>query len=106
MMAVPVLVPASGDHSQTQNVQAMAKIVFGPVAFLYGIMCAVGVSWLVYFNLRQVRDVFQSAPGKIEETGRPFLISGIAVLSIIGAFMCVLSAFLPLPGAFMGVILD
>ena len=105
MMAVPGLIPASANPAQAQNMQAMMKVVFAVIAFFYGVICAVGVSWLVYFNLKKVRDLFQSASGKIDDTGRPLPISAIAVLNIIGAVTCLASALLPLPGAFMGMIL-
>jgi hypothetical protein len=105
MLAVPGAVPPSGAHPQTQNVQTMIKVVIGVLPFLYSIMCAVGVSWLVYFNLTKVGDLFQSAPGKLGESVRPFLISAMAVLSAIRALAFLVSAFLPLPGEFMGIIL-
>jgi hypothetical protein len=68
-------------------------------------MCAIGVSWLVYFNLTKVREQFQRAPGKIDDSGRPLLISAMAVISAIRALLWTVSAFLPYPGVFLTIIL-
>jgi hypothetical protein len=106
IMLVPLPAPANLDASQAQNVQAITRIVFGVVALFYGIVCAVGVSWLVYFNRRRVRDTFASATGEAVESRRPLLISVIAVLNLIGAGSCLLGIFVPLPGAIFGWILD
>jgi hypothetical protein len=105
MFAVPMPAPASVDASQAPMVQAMTRFIVGIVAFIYGVLCAVGISWLVYFNLKKVREVFAGAPGEAPESRRPFLISVIAVLSMIGAGSCLLTVFLPLPGALFGWIL-
>ena len=79
--------------------------MFAVIAFFYAIMCTVGISWLAYFNLLKVRELFTAAPGQIAESRRPFLISVIAVLSIFGAATCLLMAFLPFPCALFGMIL-
>ena len=105
MLAVPLPVPAGGDASQVHNVQAMTKVVFGVVGLFYGMIGAVGVSWLVYFNRKKVRDEFNSAFGQSVPSRCPFLISAIAVLTMIGGPGCLLMAFLPLPGAFLGLTL-
>jgi hypothetical protein len=104
-LAAPMPVPDSVDAYQAPMVQTMTQFVFGFVAFLYGIVCAVGISWLVYFNLKRVREVFAGAPGEAAESRRPFPISVIAVFSMIGAGCCVLAAIIPLPGALFGWIL-
>jgi len=105
MLAVPLPVAAGVDASQVRNVQAITRIMFGVVAFFYGILCAVGVSWLVYFNRKKVREVFAGAMGEAAQSRRPFLISLIAVLNMIGAVSCLLMALLPIPGALFGLIL-
>ncbi|MGD0860753.1 MAG: hypothetical protein ABR912_15745 [Terracidiphilus sp.] len=105
MLAVPPPMPASVDAYQAPMVQTMTKFIFAIVAFLYGIVCAVGISWLVYFNLKRVREVFAGAPGEAAESRRPLLISVLAVLSMIGAGCCLLAAFIPFPAAILGWIL-
>jgi hypothetical protein len=60
----------------------------------------------VYFNQKRVREVFAGAPGEIAENPRPFPISVLAVLSLIGAGCCLLTVLIPLPGALFGWILD
>jgi hypothetical protein len=106
MMLVPLPVPANVDASQAQTVHAMTGIVFGVTALIYGIFCAVGVSWLVYFNRRKVREAFISATGKAVESRRPVLISVIAVLNMIGAVSCLLALFIPIPAAIFGWMVD
>lgn len=105
MLAVPLPLPASVDASQAHTAQAMTKVVFGVIALIYGVICAVGVSWLVYFNRRKVREAFAHVTGQVVESRRPLLISVVAVLSMIGGPSCLLMAFLPLPAAFLGLIL-
>ncbi len=104
MRALPGALPPRVAHLLTQNEQAMIKVVIVAFPYLYLIMCAVGVSWLVYFNLTQVRELFESAPGRIGESGRPLLISAMALLSVTQALPWLMSAFLPYPGVIMGMI--
>lgn len=103
--AMPMALPPTVNASQAPTVHAMTGVVMGLVAVFYGIMAAVGISWLVYFNLRKVRELFSGAPEQIAESRRPFLISVVAVLSIFGAVSCALMAFVPFPGAFLGMVL-
>jgi hypothetical protein len=106
MMLVPLPVPPTVDASQVHTAQAMTKVIFGVMAFVHAIVCAVGVSWLVYFNRQKVRDAFTSATGQALESRRPILISVIAVLNMIGAVSCLLMVFIPMPAAIFGWILD
>jgi hypothetical protein len=106
MMLVPLPVPPTVDASQMQTVQAITKVVFGVMAFVHAIVCAVGVSWLVYFNRQKVREAFTGEPGTVVESRRPILISVIAVLNMIGAVSCLLLVFIPMPAAIFGWILD
>lgn len=104
VMAVPMPVAAGLDAAQAHAAQAMSRIVFGVIAVFYGILCAVGVSWLVYFNREKTRAAFAGAMDEALESRRPFLITVIAVLSLIGAVGCLLMIFLPLPMPIFGVI--
>jgi hypothetical protein len=111
-------VPSTVDASQSQTVQSMAKIVFGAITFFYLVICAVGVSWLIYFNRKKVREVFAPATLDLLADGlasgtqapglsnaRPFLISVLAVLNMFGAGFCLVGALVPIPAALFGMIL-
>ncbi|MGD0294241.1 MAG: hypothetical protein ABSB30_10325 [Terracidiphilus sp.] len=106
MMLVPLPVPADVDASQVQTVHAMTRIIFAVMAFFHGVVCAVGVSWLVYFNRQKVRDAFANATGKACESRRPVLISVLAVLNLIGAGFCLMFMFIPLPAVIFGWMID
>jgi len=123
---VPMPMPATVDASQAQATQAMTKVVFGVVAFFYALLCAVGVSWLIYFNRKKVREIFAPSQGQLPtllgdqistaassasapallSSRRPFMISVLAVLNLVGAGFCILSAFLPFPAMFFGFLVD
>jgi len=106
MMLVPLPMPANVDAAQAQSAQAVTRIMFGVMALVHMIVCAVGVSWLVYFNRQKVRDAFTSATGQALESRRPILISVIAVLNMIGAVSCLLMVFIPMPGVLFGWMFD
>ena len=106
MMLVPLPVPPTVDASQIQTVHDMTRIVFGVVALFHGIVCAVGISWLVYFTRKKVSDVFTSATGTFVKSRRPVLISVLAVLNMIGAVSCLLMVFIPMPGVIFGWMFD
>jgi uncharacterized membrane protein (DUF2068 family) len=106
MMLVPLPAPPNVDASQIQTVHAMTRIVFGVMALFHGIICAVGVSWLVYFTRKKVRDAFSSATGTFVESRRPILISVLAVLNMIGAVSCLLMIFIPMPAVIFGWMID
>jgi len=104
-MAVSLPATATMSPAQVESMHAMTKVIFGIVALFYGIMCAVGISWLIYFNLKKVRDAFASGPGWVVESRRPVLIAVISVLTMIGACSCVLTAFLTIPTPIFGFLL-
>jgi len=106
MMLVPLPLPPNVDASQIQTVHATTRIIFGVMAIFHGIVCAVGVSWLIYFNRQKVRDAFNSAAGTVVESSRPILISVLAVLNLIGAVFCLMFMFIPLPAFIFGWLLD
>lgn len=105
MTMVPLPLPASVDASQAQAVHTMTRIALGIGAAFYGTLSAVGVWWLIYFNRKKVCDVFAGESIQAVQNRRPFLISVVAVLSLIGGASCLLMAFLPFPGGFFGFIL-
>jgi hypothetical protein len=102
MMAVPMPASTGADAAQ---VHAMMKIVLGCVVAVYALITAVGVFWLVYFNLKKVRDAFAGALGETVKSRRPLPISVLAVLLLTGAPCCLLAAFLPFPAALFGLML-
>ena len=105
MLLVPLPGATGMDGSQAHNVQAFTKIFFGVIALIHLVRCAIGIFWLVYFNKKRVRDIFAGMPGQAPESPRPFLISVLAVLILIGAAGCLLFIFVPLPGLFFSLIL-
>lgn len=126
LILIPMPLPSTVDASQAQTTQALTKVVFAVVAFFYAILCAIGVSWLIYFNRKKVREVFTPALTQIQAlpsdqalnpaspasplhfpgSSRPFIISVLAVLDLVGAVICVLSAPLPIPGMFFGFLVE
>lgn len=99
MTLIPLPVPANVDASQAHTTLTMVKVLFGVMAFVHAIVCAVGISWLVYFNRQQVRDAFAITTGNTVESRRPILISVLAGLNWFGAGSCLLCVFLPIPAA-------
>lgn len=82
---------------------AMTKVVFGVIALLYAAIAGIGIFWLVYFNRKAVRAVFDGGLEASAEGRRPILISVYAVLSLLGALALLVVAFLPLPTVLYGV---
>jgi hypothetical protein len=106
LLFIPLPMPATVDPSQLNTVHSLTKIIFGVVSAIYGVVGGVGVFWLVYFNLKKVRAAFASVPlaGDIDalmQSPRPFLISVIAVMDIIGVVTMAVLAFLPFPATFL-----
>jgi hypothetical protein len=105
MVFVPLPVASGVDASQVHTAQTMARFFFAVVALIHAITAAVGISWLVYFNRKSVRELFAGAIAAAAQSRRPFLISLLAVLNLIGAAGCLLMVFLPLPAVILGLIL-
>lgn len=132
LVFIPIPLPSSVDTSQLPNAQVFVRIMFAVTALFYGIVGGIGVYWLVYFNLKRVRVIFagvavefagaagQLPGGPVQLAGtpaefavalpqplknpRPFLVSVLAVLNLIGAGCCLLMALLPIPAVLGGVI--
>jgi hypothetical protein len=122
-LAIPYLVPipqsAGVDPARAHAAQTIVRAVYGTIAGLYALVTALGVYWLVYFNLKRVREAFAGAaggPGGAGSVGlaamgttgiqvesrRPVLISILAVLCLVGAPTCLAAAFLPFPATMLG----
>jgi hypothetical protein len=102
MALMPMPQPASVDPSQAHLAQSMMKTVFAFILVFYGLVAALGIYWLVYFNLKRVREAFAGPAGVLVESRRPGLISVIAVLCFIGAPACLVMALLPFPATMLG----
>lgn len=102
LLVIP-LPPAPGlNPSQAATAHAITRIVFGILTFFHASTMALGVFWLVYFNRKNVREVFDTEPGPQAESRRPFMITLIAILQIVGTPFCLLAAFLPFPMLILG----
>ena len=87
--------------------------VFLLLTVFYLLVSAIGVWWLVYFNLPAIRELFSSAriqtlssagiPASPDPV--PTAIKIVAVFLFIGAACCLLCLFLPFPAFFLGFIL-
>jgi len=112
ILAIPMTPTAGVDASDASTFAAMKYVIFAVSEIMYGIMTGVGVWWLVYFNRKGVRDVFQGGAavegGTVEtaKSKRPVAITVLAVLEIFGAGCCVMVALLPFPAIFFGIPLD
>jgi len=62
---VPMPVAPTVDASQAHTTLAATKIVFAVLALIYAVLCAVGISWLVYFNLKWVREVLRARRARL-----------------------------------------
>ena len=108
---------AALDPAHAHTVQMMTRVIFVVFTSLYGVVCAIGISWLVYFNRKTAREAFagriadapvgyaSAAPLIRVPSGRPVLISVIAVLNMIGAASMLMTVFLPIPALAFGFIL-
>lgn len=133
IFAVPMPLPPGTDPSQADIMHSVRIAIVAVSALFYGLVCATGISWLIYFNLKRVRALFAAAAGQLSGTPaqfagtpvelvgipshfvapppqvaqspRPFLISLLAVLNLIGAGCCLFMTLLPIPAVAVGVIL-
>jgi hypothetical protein len=85
--------------------------VFFVITALYLLVLAVGVWWLIYFNLRPIRELFSIAKFQIPSSADlvvspvPTPIKIIAGFLLFGAVCCLLCIFLPFPAFLLGFIL-
>jgi hypothetical protein len=112
ILVIPMTPTAGMDASDASTFAAMKYVIFAVSEIMYGIMTALGVWWLVYFNRKGVREVFQGSAAveggtvAIVKSRRPVAITVLAVLEIFGAASCATVAVLPLPAIFFGIPLD
>lgn len=91
----------------------IVAVVFFFVTAFYLMFAAIGVWWLIYFNLRPIRELFSIArfqiPSPVDTAVTPepvpTPIKIIAGFLLVGAVFCLLGIFLPFPAFFLGFIL-
>jgi hypothetical protein len=89
------------------------SVVFFVMTGFYLLITAVGVWWLIYFNLRSVREIFSIAKFEILSSTHtlvrpdpvPTSVKIIAGFLFLGAVCCLLCLFLPFPAFLFGFIL-
>jgi hypothetical protein len=101
MMAMPLPIPDTAGAA-AGSTALIAKAMFGVMALVYVAGAAIGIWWLVYFNLKSVLAVFAGQSGEWIESPRPLLVSIYAVCCIFGALICLLAPFLPFPAIIFG----
>jgi hypothetical protein len=87
------------------------SVLFLFLTLFYLFLAAIGIWWLVYFNLRSIRDLFAN-PSQLSQSATERLFSRTpTAIKIIGGFLlfgslcCLMCIFLPFPGFFFGFIL-
>jgi hypothetical protein len=90
----------------------LMSIVFIFIAAFYLLIAAMGIWWLIYFNLRSIRELFSNPamilPSSATNGGRfsrtPTAIKIIGGLFLFSTVTCLLCAFLPFPAFLLGFI--
>jgi hypothetical protein len=105
------MLPALQAQQPTANPHIMS-LVFLFVAAFYSLIAAVGIWWLIYFNLRSIHAIFSDpailvlssagAGGDFSRT--PTAIKIIGGFLLFSALCCLLCAFLPFPAFLFGFI--
>jgi hypothetical protein len=90
----------------------ITKIVFLAIAFFYALTAAIGIWWLVYFNLHPIRELFRNplqlsassddAVGSLKRT--PTAIKVLGCLYLFEAVCFIPLIFLPFPAFILGLI--
>jgi hypothetical protein len=81
----------------------MVRIRWGMIGF-YGVMAAIGVWWLVLFNLSSTQEYFRQDASS-EAQGRPLSVSVIGWYLVIGAVFCAASAVFRMPAIVLGAVI-
>src|SRR5271170_1083382 len=88
------------------------SIVFLFMAAINLLIAAVGIWWLIYFNLRSIRELFsnpaqllQSSDSASIFTHAPTAIKITGCLILFSAVCCLLCAFLPFPAFLLGFVI-
>jgi len=106
------MLPAFQAQQPTANPHLMSFILMVVAAF-YLLIAAIGVWWLVYFNLRSVREIFSNpdmlVPSSANVSGNfsrtPTAIKIIGGFLLFSALCCLVCAFLPFSAFMFGFII-
>jgi hypothetical protein len=97
---------------QPQVDSRISSIVFLFMAAINLLIAAVGVWWLIYFNLRSTRELFSNPAPLIQASDHtstfsrtPTAIKVIGCFVLFSAVCCLLCAFLPFPAFLLGFII-
>jgi hypothetical protein len=111
-IASRTMLPNLSAQQLSADPRISSLVSFVIIAF-YLMVAAVGVWWLVYFNLKPIRELFSIArfqiPPSINTVATPdhvpTPIKIVAGFLFFGAISCLLCIFLPFPAFFLGFIL-
>ena len=112
ILAIPMTPTTGMNASDASTFAEMKYVMFAMSEIMYGTMTGVGVWWLVYFNRKMVRIVFQGGGAveggmvEIVKSRRPVAITVLAVLEVFGAGCCVMMVMIPFPALLFGMMLD
>ena len=106
------MLPTLSAQQPNADPRILSTVFFLMTGF-YLLITAVGVWWLIYFNLRPVRELFSIAKFEIPSSTQilvspdpvPTPIKIIAGFLFLGAICCLLCLFLPFPAFLFGFIL-
>ena len=100
-LAILFMPALPGQEGVSQNL--MDTVRWGMAVF-YGVLAAIGVWWLVLFNLSSTKEYFApGAPG--EPSARPLSVSVIGWFLLIGSLFLAVMAVLRLPAFVFGVVI-
>ena len=105
MIFVPLPASPAVESSRGPSVQTAVHIVFLVCALFYAAICAMGVWWLIYFNVKSIRTLFAAGEASLAEPRRPLLISVYAVLLLSGALCFPFIFIVKTPAVFFTVLL-
>jgi hypothetical protein len=104
LASMPTRGPAPDPH--------LIAAIFTVLISFYVVITAIGIWWLIYFNLRSTRELFQTSESTLPQHAtagtlaqRPPAITILACLFLLSAVCCVIMAFTPFPGFLLGFIL-
>lgn len=105
-VAVSKALAAGMDTAKAQTMHTVMVVMAAVLGIVDLTLLGVGIFWLVYFSRHKVREAFAAGAGADEASKRPVLIAVLAVLFLLGAPMCLIVVFLPMPVMFFGFTLD
>ncbi|MCU1323261.1 MAG: hypothetical protein JWM43_2910 [Acidobacteriaceae bacterium] len=123
LFAIAAIFLSPTPNAQSPLTSHTQHLVLAITGIFYGLLAAVGVWWLVYFNLRRVRALFappisrlpdctldpagyrafSAPPSRFAQV--PTTITILACLFFVSALTCGLMAFAPLPAFLLGFII-